>query len=310
MTSDVRRALGEDIAAAGSSAGGAATVSAQVIDVTDTGVNLMVGGALLLDVACADAYRNRTAGDWVALRPGSRPVVMWRLGADPGEADADTIRSLAREVTLDEQVVRAATWGTAAPTGSGWQQATVPFVRKNSEGKVELYFQLASETDPSPPAPPGRAPKPVTISPSASGTWRSGRPDDYADYPIQGDWTGRGNRRGAWFYGTSIMSACSGKSVASMRVKFTRRKGSGVNGKRPLHLYLHDHNSPPSGQLDLDAGPEELLSLSVGATGTATLPASWRSQLASGAARGLAIYASGRSDYMSVQGGAVTITFS
>lgn len=310
MTSDAARALGEDLATALSSTSGSATVSAQVVDVTDTGVNLSVGGALLLNVACADAYRNRKAGDWVALRPGSRPVVMWRLGPDPGDVDEDTIKALAREVALDEQVVRAASWGTAAPAGTGWQQATIPFVRKNSEGKVELYFQLASMSDPSPAVPPGRAPKPATITPTAYGSWRSGRPDDYADYPMQGDWTGRGNRRGGWFYGTAIAAACAGKTVTSMTVKFTRRTGSGVNAKRRLHLYLHNYTAPPGGQLNLGDGPEELLALSVGATGTATLPPSWRSQLASGAARGLAIYAGGAADYMAVSGGALTITFS
>jgi hypothetical protein len=309
VTSEAARALGEDLARAlsGSPTG---TVSAEVIDVTDVGVNLNLGGALLLDVPCVDSYRNRKAGDWVAVRPGARPVVMWRLGEDPGDVDESTIRALAAEVALDEQVVRAATWGTAAPSGSGWQTVQTLYLRKNSEGKVELYGQLASQSDTSPDAPPARAPKPVTIAPTAYGTWRGRRPDDYADYPMQGDWTGRGDRRGAWFYGSKIAAACAGKTVATMTVRFTRRRGSGVNSKRPLHLYLHDYQQPPSGQLALDDGPEELLWLSVGATGTATLPASWRSKLASGTVRGLAIYATGSRDYMAVSGGAITITFS
>ncbi|MFF9088659.1 hypothetical protein ACF1BE_19945 [Streptomyces sp. NPDC014991] len=309
MTSEAARALGEDLARAGGGPA-AGTVSAQVVDVTDRGVNLDYRGALLLDVPCVDSYRNRRAGDWVALRPGSRPVVMWRLGTDPGDVDEESIRSLAREVTLDEQVVRAATWGTAAPAGTGWQTVQTLYLRKNTEGKVELYGQLASQSDTSPDTPPDRAPKPATITPTAYGTWRGGRPDDYADYPTQGDWTGRGNRRGGWFYGSAIAAACAGKAVASMTVKLSRRRGSGVNARRPLHLYLHGYTSPPSGQLDLGDGPEEPLSLSAGATGTATLPASWRSQLASGAAKGLAIYASGSRDYMSVSGGTITITFS
>lgn len=310
MTSQAARALGEDLAAAVGGTTGGGTVSVQVVDVTEAGVNVDYRGALLIDVPCVDSYRNRQAGDWVAMRPGARPVVMWRLGEDPGEVDTSTIRTLAKEVALDEQIVRSATWGTAAPSGSGWQTVQTLHLRKNAEGKVELYGQLGEQSDDSPTEPPQRAPKPVTISPTTYGTWRGGRPDDYADYPTQGDWTGRGNRRGAWFYGSRIADACAGKTVASMTVKFTRRRGSGVNGRRPLHLYLHDHNSPPSGQLDLDDGPEELLLLSVGATGTATLPAAWRSALASGAARGLAIYASGSRDYMAVSGGSVTITFS
>lgn len=310
MTSEAANALGEDLAIAkrGTAAGG--TVSAQVIDVTDTGVNLTYRGALLLDVPCVDSYRNRQAGDWVALRPGARPVVMWRLGDDPGDVDESTIRALAKEVALDEQVLRAATWGTGAPAGAGWQTVTSLYLRKNTEGKVELYGQVASVSDPSPDVPPDRAPKPVTITATDAGTWRSGRPDDYASYPTQGDWTGRGNRRGAFFYGTAIAAACAGKTVAKMTVKLTRRTGSGVNAKRPVHLYLHGYTSAPSGALNLGDGPEDLLSLSVGATGTATLPAAWRAALASGSARGLAIYAGGSRDYMSLQGGSITITFS
>lgn len=307
---DAARRLGEDLARALSASSSSGTVSAEVVDVTDEGtVNVALGGALVTDVVCADSYRNRKAGDWVAVRPGAVPVVLWRLGADPGAADEASIRQLATEVALDEQVVRAATWGTAAPSGSGWQQATVPFVRKDAEGKVELYFQLASQSDTSPDTPPGRAPKPVTIAANSSGSWRNGRRDDYRDYPFQGDYTGGGNLRGAWFYGTKIQDVCTGKTVASMRVSFTRRRGSGANARRPMHLYLHDHTSPP-GDLDLDEGPEELLSLSVGAQGTATLPADWRAKLAAGTRRGLAIYARGGRDYASFSGGSITITFS
>lgn len=295
---------------AGQGGTGPQTISAQVVDVTETGVNLDYEGALLIDVSCPDSYRNRAAGDWVAVRPGTVPVVLWRLGPDPGETDEETLREVAEEVAADLQVVRAVTWGTGAPAGTGWQTTTTLHVRKTGTGKVELYAQLGAETDPSPTAPAGRAPSPVSISPTASGTWRNDRPDDYADFPTQGDWTGRGNRRGGWFYGTAIADACAGKTVASMKIEFTRRTGSGVNAKRPLHVYLHDETSPPSGQLSLPTGPEELLSLSAGGKGTATLPSSWRTALASGSMRGLGIYTSGPTDYMSVSGGKLTITFS
>nr|WP_202482071.1 hypothetical protein [Streptomyces sp. SID5594] len=290
---------------------GVQTVSAQVIDVTQNGVNLVCQGTLFLDVACPDSYRGRAAGDWVAVRPGAVPVVLWRLGPDPGVTTADDIREIADEVANELQVVRAVTWGEVSPPGAGWQAGTTVYARKNADGKVELYVQLGVPyTDPPPPPKPPRRPSPVTIQATAADSWRGGRRDDYASVPIQGDWTGGGNRRGAWFYGSAIAAACAGKNVATMKVAFTRRTGSGVNAKRPLHLYLHDYTAPPSGQLDLGAGPEELLSLSAGGRGTATLPASWRSALASGSARGLAIYAAGRSDYMAVTGGTITITFS
>ncbi|QCX81041.1 hypothetical protein C9F11_37290 [Streptomyces sp. YIM 121038] len=285
-------------------------VTARVVDVTAEGrVNLDLLGALVPDVPCTDSYRNRAAGDWVAVQLGARPVVLWRLGDDPAEAEAATVTELAQDAAQDMIAVSAFTWGTGAPGGSGWQTVTQLYTRKDSNGIGQLYAQIGA-TDPSPPTTPTRPPKTVTISPTASGSWRDGRPDDYASSPTQGTWTSRGPRRGGWFYGTAIASACSGKTVSSMKVKFTRKRGAGRNSRVPMHLYLHDHTSPPSGQLDLDDGPEELLRLSVGAKGTATLPASWRSQLASGAARGLAIYTTGSADYGAFTDGRIVITFS
>ncbi|SFK72830.1 hypothetical protein [Streptomyces pini] len=305
--SGAARQLGEDLARAASGTGGGTVVSAQVVDVTDAGtVNLDLGGALILDVPCADSYRGRQAGDWVAVRPGARPVVMWRLGEDPGALDEDAVR----EIALGAQAVRAMTWGTGTPSGDGWMQPTALYVRKAADGKAELYAQVATEPTDPPDEPTGAVARPVSLSPTDSGSWRGGRPDSYADFPMQGDWTGGGDRRGGWFYGTAIADACSGKTVAKMTVGFTRRRGSGVNAKRPLHLYLHSYTSPPSGQLSLGDGPEDLLRLSVGGTGTATLPAAWRTALATGAARGLAIYARGSTDYMAVSGGTLKIEFS
>ena len=293
-------------------AGGSSdVVSAQVADVTESGrVNIQLGnGDLLLEVGCPDSYRDRAAGDWVAVRMSAVPVVLWRLGDDPAETEQGRIEGIAQQAAQDIQVVRAATYGTGAPAGTGWQAASAVHVRK-IDGKVEVYFQVASTADPSPDTPAVPSPKPATISPTASGSWRGGRPDDYASTPVQGDWTGRGNRRGAWFYGSAIQNACTGKTVTSMKVAFARKSGAGVNAKRPLHLYLHSHSSPPSGQLNLGDGPEDLLRLSAGAKGTATLPKAWRTALASGSAKGLAIYATGSSDYMAVTGGKITITFS
>lgn len=285
-------------------------VSAKVLDVTAEGkVNLDLLGTLVPDVPCTDSYRNRAAGDWVAVQLGARPVVLWRLGDDPAEQDEDTIRSLAADAAQDLIAVSAYTWGTGAPGGSGWQTVTQLYTRKDANGVGQLYAQIGG-ADPSPPETPGRPPKTVTISPTDSGSWRSGRPDEYASSPAQGTWTGRSNRRGGWFYGTSIASACSGKTVAKMTVKFTRKRGAGRNSRVPMHLYLHNHTSAPGGQLNLGSGPEELLRLSVGAKGVATLPASWRTALASGSARGLAIYSNGSRDYGAFTGGQITISFS
>ncbi|MFF2651464.1 hypothetical protein [Streptomyces sp. NPDC058045] len=306
----VRDQLGKDLDTRRAAAGGLQTVSATVFDVTETGtVNLTMDGAEVYGVACTDAYRNRKAGDVVAVRRGSVPVVLWRLGDDPADIEQAAIEETAVQAALDAQVVRAATYGTSTPAGSGWQAASAVYVRK-VDGRVEVYFQVGDASDPSPGTPSVPKPKPVKVTATSASSWRGGRPDDYASTPVQGDWTGGGNRRGAWFYGTRIAAACAGKTVAKMTVQFSRKAGAGAKAKRPLHLYLHNYTSPPSGQLEIRSGPEELLSLSAGAKGTATLPKSWASALASGSARGLAIYASGRADYMAVTGGTLTIIFS
>ncbi|MFE7624619.1 hypothetical protein [Streptomyces sp. NPDC057509] len=304
------RDLGRQLDTGGGASLGGAIVSAQVDDVTESGrVNLTLDGVLQLEVPCADSYRDRKAGDWVAVRTGARPVVVWRLGDDPGDESADEIREIAADVAGDMIPVSAYTWGTGAPAGAGWQEVTTLWTRADANGTGQLYAQVATAV-PSPDPPATRPPKTVAVTATDSGSWRNGRPDEYASVPMQGDWTGGGARRGGWFYGSKIATACAGKTVASMTVAFSRKTGSGVNGKRPLHLYLHGYTAPPSGQLSLGDGPEELLRLSVGAKGTATLPAAWRTALASGSARGLAIYTTGSADYMGVTGGTITIKFS
>lgn len=300
--------LGAALARAGKD--GVREVSATVLDVTDDGrVNLMLLGTLVPDVPCTDSYRNRAAGDVVLVRVGAKPVVLYRLGDDPAETDDARIEELAQNAAQDMIAISAYTWGTGAPAGSGWQTVTTLYTRKDANGVGQLYAQFAG-ADTSPAETPTRPPKTVTIPPTDSGSWRNGRPDEYASSPAQGDWTGRGNRRGGWFYGTAISAACSGKTVSSMQVSFTRKRGAGRNSRVPMHLYLHNHTTAPSGQLNLGDGPEELLRLSVGAKGTATLPGSWRTALASGSARGLAIYSSGSTDYGAFTDGRIIIAFS
>lgn len=184
--------LGKSLAAAGAS--GAQVVSAQVVDVTAAGVNLDYQGTLLLDVACPDSYRGRAAGDWVAVRPGAVPVVLWRLGPDPGGTDAASIGEIATDAASDLIAISAYTWGTTTP-GAGWEQVNTLWTRKDARGVGQLYAQIGSSA-PSPTPPATRPPKTVTISPTAADSWRNGRRDDYASNPMQGDWTGGGNRRG------------------------------------------------------------------------------------------------------------------
>lgn len=304
-----RDELGIDLARA-QQTDGFRTVSVQVVDVREDGtVNVDWGGALLTGVACTDAYRVRRDGDWVAMRVGQRPVVLWRVGPDPGADGEAATRALAADVAVDVQVVRAATWGMAAPSGSGWQQATTPWIRKTASGQVELYMQLGSMSVPPPEAPPSRPPSSVKATPVVTGSWRGGRRTD-SFYAAQGDPGGTGGpMRGAFLY-YDLPGRVAGKVVASMRLTVWRVKGLGPSGKVPVHFYLHGYASAPAGQLTLGDGPEDLTRLSDGGKATVSLPASWASALAAGTAGGIAVYGSSRSDYCELNGGDLTITFS
>ena len=114
--SDARRRLAR--AVAGPRTVPVRTVRAQVLDVTDRGVNLLLGTSIITDVPCPDSYADRKAGDWVTVQlTGTRPVVLWRLGPDPVDAEQDKV------------AVSALTWGSGAPAGSGWQAVTQLYVR-------------------------------------------------------------------------------------------------------------------------------------------------------------------------------------
>lgn len=304
-----RDELGIDLARAQQTSG-FRTVSVQVVDVGEDGtVNVDWGGALLTGVKCTDAYRVRRAGDWVAMRVGQRPVVLWRVGPDPGRDGEAATRALAEDAALDVQVVRSATWGTSAPAGSGWQQATTPWIRKTSGGKVELYMQLGSMTAPSPEAPPDRPPSSIKAAAVNTASWRGGRRTD-SFYAAQGDPGGSGGPyRGAFIY-FDLPGKVAGKTVASIQLTFWRVKGLGPSSKVPIHLYLHGYTDPPAGQLNLGDGPEDLARLSDGGKATVTLPAAWSAALVAGTAGGVAVYGSSRSDYCELNGGDLTITFS
>lgn len=300
-----RDQLGIALARGQRSGGGLQTVSVRVVDVrTDGRVNVDWGGALLVGVPCTDAYRGRAAGDVVAMRPGQRPVVLWRVGPDPGGGDEASIRA----VVQDEQVVKAVTSGASVPEGEGWQQATTPWVRE-VPGGVELHMQLASAgrgTGEEPEPPPTVTPA-VTLDAAAVGSWRGGAPAE-GGTARQGDPDGTGAYRGGWFYGTAIADACAGKSVAGMTVRLARAPG-GADTKVPIRMYLHAAESPPTGQLELVEEPQDLLRLSAEAEATVPLPVGWQTALAAGTARGIAVSATSTGDYAALTGGRITITF-
>ncbi|MGH3501681.1 MAG: hypothetical protein ACRDQA_12465 [Nocardioidaceae bacterium] len=282
--------------------------SAQVADVTETGVNLYYAGSLVTDVPCSAAYRGRRAGDWVAVRiSAGQLMVLGKLGGSSAEL-SDDLSDTVDAVLGDERVASVDFGQDAAP--SGFTQAESVWFADQADGTVRVYLKVgASDPDP-PPPPPTRPNKPITIAPNGSGSWRGGHPDDYHPEPTQGSWTSRSYLRGGWFYGNKIANACAGQSVSGMKIRI-RRLGGGWNAKRPIHAWLHDETGQPSGQLALNHGPETIGSVSVGGVVNVALPAAWVNLLAAGTAKGVAVYVTNRNDYSvyAKSSGQITITF-
>lgn len=310
--------LGKAIAGAKPKIPGIQHVTCQVVDLTDQGTaNVTYRGTFIPDVPCAESYVDRKPGDTVVAKlQAGQLLVQGPSGADTsGQTLQDTIKATVQPM-IDNAINAAALisnldYGTTAP-GPDYVQVANTYIKVDSTtGATSVYFQTGSAVSPPPSEPkvPGKTPDPVSKTATDSGSWRNGRQDSYHDDPSQGDYTGRGDLRGGWFWGTWIADQCQGKTVKSMTLKLTRRSGSGSAGKRVVHLYLHDYANPPA-TLDLDVQAANPPSLSWGATTTWTVPDGLVDNLASGSAKGFAIYDSGPSDYMSMSPNAVlTINF-
>jgi hypothetical protein len=263
-----------------------------VDSVRDDGtVNLAEGETIHEAVPCQNSYLDRQAGDTVI-------VARWRAGWQViGKAGSEW----SPPRTLLPTVPRIS-WGESAPTGTGWVTGT-PWVRAN-----ELYIQTAAGGGSSPAATPDD----VTLAPTSQGAWRDGARDS-GQAPTQGAWSYYPHPyTGAWFYGSSISAACAGKSVASMKLRLARtstRHGS-YSAVRP-QLYLLSASSAGGSPPSLGDGPLPGPALGLGSSGTFTVPASWRSALASGSAGGIGVFAGVGSQYLIFTGscGQLTITF-
>ena len=253
------------------------TMSARVADVTATGVNLIIGEALVTNVPCADSYQGRKRGDWVAVRiSAGQPVVMWRLGAS----------------SSPEQTLESIALGSG-PAPAGYVQADSVHVRRNADGSLSVYVRSSAAA----PWTPGQGTQPPPdvgriLRANDTGAWWGGARDVTQTDPAQGarPQTPTVPVSGGWFYGTAIADACAGKTVANMTLRIIRTEDGPVE-RTPLHLYTHSYTDAPASALALDDGPEDLLSFSPGASEVVTLPEYWWPLFASGTRRGFAVYA-------------------
>jgi len=308
---------------------------AQVSAVNEDGtVSLAWGAAPVLNVPCSTGYIGREVGQSVLVARVNKQLIVVGTTAQPDPQDqqelADQADLDATNTTLDALVDYAhavnsdaqrldsirprITFGTAAAP-SGFLQADSVWFKDQGGGRVDFYFKRSSDAGSGSSAPPTSTKPPVssppvsrTLQPNSQGSWRSSGQTDSQVW--QGDWTGRGNWLGGWFYGTSIADACSGKSVKSMTFTISRtNNGSGWNHGVPAHLKLHGRTS--KGKPSPTGDGSRAVTLSPGQLVRFSLPGGWVSALASGSARGFMISGSGRSDYMCAGGasGKLVITF-
>lgn len=288
MTDPAARAL-KDLLGAADDDGATPRLQQMVVESTrdDGKVNLRWGESVFDGIPCSSSYVNRRAGDVVTVQMTSAGwLVQPPAGPAPPTAQVDTT------------VTR---WGTGAPEGSGWQKATQVWVRDG-----EVYAQLdAAPTVP--PSAPTNSPK-VSIGPNNDVLYSNGRRFTYYNggHPVQG---GYGNYAGAWFYGTKIADACTGKTVKAMSLRLVRRAAGQSVSIRP-RLYLHDSATTTNTTPALHNLWTPAKGLSRGESDTYDLPSALVNQLASGTAKGFAVRASG--GYVLQYGaasGALTITF-
>jgi phage minor structural protein len=131
----------------------------------------------------------------------------------------------------------------------------------------------------------------------AYGGWRSDN-----NYVYQGEYSSYGNHRGCAFFNYSdIQSKLAGKTVKNVQLYLSRRAG-GTNAAQAVNVYTHNLTSA-SGTPVLTLHKSSAGSYSVGQAKWITIPNSVGDSLKSGTAKGIALYSSSGSPYMTFDGG-------
>lgn len=104
---------------------------------------------------------------------------------------------------------------------------------------------------------------------------------------------GYGNRRGLWFFGTSILDTIgTGKTIKAMRVLITRTSRGGTSGAVRHSIRGHAYASQPSGNPSL-SNEMASVNLAWGQSAWVNIPSSWWANFANGTHRGFGLYTDG-----------------
>lgn len=136
---------------------------------------------------------------------------------------------------------------------------------------------------------------PVETRSRQGSKWRTDNDDVY-----QGQYGGNGNHTGCAFYGSGPRSL-AGATVTSASIMVKRKNAGGVTAAQTTTLRLVTQKTRPSGAPTLTSsttGP----SLKWGQSATFAVPTSWAQAMVDGTAGGLAIFDSGGSPYVILDG--------
>lgn len=139
-------------------------------------------------------------------------------------------------------------------------------------------------------------------------TWHTGQPGGWRaerPYPMQGDdapyGASYGNHTGCIFFGSDatadMRSRLVGRSIQSVRLRLQRQSAGGEATEGAVSLYTHNHDSQPSGAPSLGLVAEDAATLGWGQAQWIALPVAFGTALATGDARGFALYRSSGSPY-------------
>lgn len=228
-----------------------------------------------LTVPCLVAYNPRLVGD---------QVLVTRLEGG-GWLVHDAIGAARSPVS----------YGVGVPTGGGWRRSTTAYVKDNPDGSSSIYLDTT-----------GSVPMPATIAATTAAgflsfsTARVATPRAGAESATQADWYG------AWYYGGAIQAAASAGTVGTMRVKITRTNTG--TGSRPLTLGLHSQDDEVQPNITDQWNPG--VSLMPGGSTSVLIPVTQAGRLASGVAKGVAVWGEGVGQFATFSPAAdITITF-
>lgn len=139
----------------------------------------------------------------------------------------------------------------------------------------------------------GGVSNPLTVSVSATGSWRQadGWGSSYmptTDAVAQGAYSPISTYYyGCYFYGSGAFASLAGRRCTSLTIRVHRLGSGGTSAATQQVIGPHVHPTQPGGAPSFPWGAQNVGSLAWNATSTLTLPSSWGDLLISGQAAGL-----------------------